>query len=174
MSCVVSSCEDLLPIDVSHALMEVMCEQLQNVLHAFHQQQTAERKDLDAGSKSAKLVGMKYKNYSILNTTGKKSCKEHKGMSGIIFRQIQYFYNHFIKGPCLSTISTSVMLLGMESSKVVESQLADFLVFVRRVLSLRVMKRLSTFVKWIDPLMAIISQKCSLGEVLLKFLQQLF
>ncbi|XP_029024458.1 probable E3 ubiquitin-protein ligase HERC1 isoform X3 [Betta splendens] len=109
-----SSCEDLLPIDVSHALMEVMCEQLQNVLHAFHQQQTAERataerKDPDAGSKSANLVGM-------------------------------------------------------ESSKVVESQLADFLVFLRRVLSLRVMKRLSTFVKWIDPLMAIISHKCSFGS----------
>lgn len=55
---------------------------------------------------------------------------------------------------------------GVESSKVVESQLADFLVFLRRVLSLRVMKRLSTFVKWIDPLMAIISHKCSLGKTI--------
>lgn len=55
---------------------------------------------------------------------------------------------------------------GVESSKAVESQLADFLVFLRRVLSLRVMKRLSTFVKWIDPLMAIISHKCSLGQMI--------
>ncbi|XP_056259323.1 probable E3 ubiquitin-protein ligase HERC1 isoform X5 [Seriola aureovittata] len=109
-----SSCEDSLPIDVSHALMDVMCEQLQNVLHTFHQQQTAERgtaerTDLDSNSKSANLVGV-------------------------------------------------------ESSKVVESQLADFLVFLRRVLSLKVMKRLSTFVKWIDPLMAIISHKCPSGS----------
>uniref|UniRef100_A0A7N8XV71 HECT-type E3 ubiquitin transferase n=1 Tax=Mastacembelus armatus TaxID=205130 RepID=A0A7N8XV71_9TELE len=96
-----SSCEDSLPIDVSHALMEVMCEQLQNVLHAFHQQQT------------------------FLSASG---------------------------------------FSGVESSKVIESQLADFLVFLRRVLSLRVMKRLSTFVKWIDPLMTIISHKCSLGS----------
>ncbi|XP_049459515.1 probable E3 ubiquitin-protein ligase HERC1 isoform X7 [Epinephelus fuscoguttatus] len=109
-----SSCEDLLPMDVSHALMEVMCEQLQNILYTFHQQQTAERgtaerTDLDSSNNSANLIGV-------------------------------------------------------ESSKVVESQLADFLVFLRRVLSLRVMKRLSTFVKWIDPLMAIISHKCSLGS----------
>ncbi|XP_042364650.1 probable E3 ubiquitin-protein ligase HERC1 isoform X3 [Plectropomus leopardus] len=109
-----SSCEDLLPMDVSQALMEVMCEQLQNILFTFHQQQTAERgtaerTDLDSSSKSANLIGV-------------------------------------------------------ESSKVVESQLADFLVFLRRVLSLRIMKRLSTFVKWIDPLMAIISHKCSSGS----------
>ncbi|XP_032396192.1 probable E3 ubiquitin-protein ligase HERC1 isoform X4 [Etheostoma spectabile] len=109
-----SSCEDLLPMDVSHALMEVMCEQLQNIVHTFHQQQTAERgtaerTDLDSSSKSANQIGV-------------------------------------------------------ESSKVVESQLADFLVFLRRVLSLRVMKRLSTFVKWIDPLMTIISHKCSSGS----------
>ncbi|KAL7377168.1 hypothetical protein ABVT39_023074 [Epinephelus coioides] len=109
-----SSCEDLLPMDVSHALMEVMCEQLQNILYTFHQQQTAERgtaerTDLDSSNNSTNLIGV-------------------------------------------------------ESSKVVESQLADFLVFLRRVLSLRVMKRLSTFVKWIDPLMAIISHKCSLGS----------
>ncbi len=58
------------------------------------------------------------------------------------------------------------VVLGAETSKVVESQLADFLVFLRRVLSLRVMKRLSTFVKWIDPLMAIISHKCSLGKMI--------
>uniref|UniRef100_A0A4W6C7G9 HECT-type E3 ubiquitin transferase n=1 Tax=Lates calcarifer TaxID=8187 RepID=A0A4W6C7G9_LATCA len=100
---------DSLPIDVSHALMEVMCEQLQNVLHTFHLQQTAERgiaerTDLDSNNKSANLVG------------------------------------------------------------VANLALADFLVFLRRVLSLRVMKRLSTFVKWIDPLMAIISHKCPLGS----------
>uniref|UniRef100_A0A8C9YMF6 HECT-type E3 ubiquitin transferase n=1 Tax=Sander lucioperca TaxID=283035 RepID=A0A8C9YMF6_SANLU len=79
---------DLLPMDVSHALMEVMCEQLQNILYTFHQQQTAERgtaerTDLDSSSKSANQI--------------------------------------------------------------------DFLV-------------LSTFVKWIDPLMTIISHKCSSGS----------
>lgn len=63
MSCVLSSCEDLLPIDVSLALMEVMCEQLQNVLRTFHQKQTAERetaerKHLDTSSKSTNPVGM--------------------------------------------------------------------------------------------------------------------
>ncbi|XP_074474894.1 putative E3 ubiquitin-protein ligase HERC1 isoform X1 [Sebastes fasciatus] len=110
-----SSCEDLLPMEVSHALMEVMCEQLQTLLYTFHQQQTAERgtaerTDLDSNSKSTNLIGVE------------------------------------------------------SSSKVVESQLADFLVFLRRILSLRVMKRLSTFVKWIDPLMAIISHKCSSGS----------
>lgn len=57
-----SSCEDLLPLDVSHALMEVMCEQLQNTLHAFHQLQkaercTAERPDLDTSSRNSKING---------------------------------------------------------------------------------------------------------------------
>lgn len=56
------------------------------------------------------------------------------------------------------------VVLGSESSIVVESQLADFLVFLRRVLSLRVMKTRSTFVKWVDPIMGIISYKCSLGK----------
>ncbi|KAF0031589.1 hypothetical protein F2P81_016144 [Scophthalmus maximus] len=109
-----SSCEDSLPADVSHALMEVMCEQLHNVLQTFHQQQTAERGTAERAD---------------LDSNGKSGC-----------------------------------LVGAESSEVVESQLADFLVFLRRVLSLRVMKRLSTFVKWIDPLMAIISQKSPLGS----------
>ncbi|KAM3873957.1 putative E3 ubiquitin-protein ligase HERC1 [Diretmus argenteus] len=109
-----SSYEDALPMDVSHSLMEVMCEQLQSILYTFHQQQaaekvTAEDTELDSSNKKAKLVGI-------------------------------------------------------ESSKMVESQLADFLVFLRRILSLRVTKKLSTFVKWIDPLMAIISQKCSSGS----------
>lgn len=58
-----SSCEDLLPLDVSCALMEVMCEQLQNILRAFHQLQTAERctaerKDLDASSRTTKINGV--------------------------------------------------------------------------------------------------------------------
>lgn len=60
------------------------------------------------------------------------------------------------------------VIVGVESSKVVESQLGDFLVFLRRVLSLRVLKSLSTFVKWIDPLMTIISHKCSLGKAISK------
>ncbi|KAF7670462.1 hypothetical protein LDENG_00124780 [Lucifuga dentata] len=109
-----SSCEDVLPVDVSHALMEVMCVQLQNTLCTLQQLQTAERASseqthLDSSRKGANLVGM-------------------------------------------------------ESSKVVECQLGDLLVFLRRVLSLRVIKKFSTFIKWIDPLMAIISHKCSLGS----------
>ncbi|TRY98659.1 hypothetical protein DNTS_005902 [Danionella cerebrum] len=50
------------------------------------------------------------------------------------------------------------------SSRVMESQLADFLVFLKRILSLRVAKRVSAFVKWIDPLMTIISYKSSSGN----------
>ena len=53
----------------------------------------------------------------------------------------------------------------MKNSKVVEFQLADFLVFLRRVISSRVMKKNSTFVKWVDPLTAIISQKCTSGTI---------
>lgn len=60
------------------------------------------------------------------------------------------------------------VVLAVESSKVVESQLGDFLVFLRRVLSLRALKNISTFVKWIDPLMTIISHKCSLGKTVSK------
>ncbi|XP_038130884.1 probable E3 ubiquitin-protein ligase HERC1 isoform X2 [Cyprinodon tularosa] len=107
-----SSCEELLPLDVSHALMEVMCEQLSNILQNLHQQQIAER--LAAA------------------------------------------------GAAPDTNNSSTKLV--KSSKVTESQLADLLVFLRRVLSLRVMKRLSTFVKWMEPLMAIISPKCSSGS----------
>ncbi len=63
LSCAFSSCEDLLPMDVSHALMEVMCEQLQNILYTFHQQQTAERgtaerTDLDSSNKTTNLLGV--------------------------------------------------------------------------------------------------------------------
>uniref|UniRef100_A0A3Q4MJS9 Uncharacterized protein n=1 Tax=Neolamprologus brichardi TaxID=32507 RepID=A0A3Q4MJS9_NEOBR len=80
---------DLLPIDVSQALMEVMCEQLQNILYNFHQQQiaemgTAEKTDVDS-------------------------------------------YTNLVGGANLEIINA-------ENSKVVESQLADFLVFLRRVL----------------------------------------
>ncbi|XP_061589686.1 probable E3 ubiquitin-protein ligase HERC1 isoform X2 [Cololabis saira] len=108
-----SSCEDLLPLDVSHALMEVMCEQLQNILYNFHHQQgaekgTAERADVEANNRNTSLQ--------------------------------------------------------VETRKIVESQLADFLVFLRRVLSLKVMRRLSTFIKWIDPLMAIILRESSSGS----------
>ncbi|XP_054612956.1 probable E3 ubiquitin-protein ligase HERC1 isoform X1 [Dunckerocampus dactyliophorus] len=106
-----SCCEELLPLEVSHALMEVMCEQLQNILRTFQQQQAAER------------------------------------------------------GAAERTVEDSKSLNGSESSsRVLECQLADFLVFLKRVLSLRVMKTLSTFLKWVDPLMAIISYKCSLGS----------
>ncbi|KAM8872529.1 putative E3 ubiquitin-protein ligase HERC1 isoform 2-T2 [Synchiropus picturatus] len=100
-----SSCEDLLPVDVSCALMEVMCEQLQTILLTFQQQQSTEQQTTDR--KDLELT---------------------------------------------------------DSRRAMESQLADFLVFLRRVLSLRVLKTLSTFVKWINPLMTIISSKCSSGS----------
>ncbi|XP_061657060.1 probable E3 ubiquitin-protein ligase HERC1 isoform X5 [Syngnathoides biaculeatus] len=104
------SCEDLLPLEISHALMEVMCKHLQNILHTFQQQQAAERAKME------------------------------------------------------TTAQEWDSLKGSESSRVLECQLADFLVFLRRVLSLRVMTTLSSFIKWVDPLMAIISYKCSLGS----------
>lgn len=148
LSCALSSCEDLLPLDVSCALMAVMCEQLQNLLHTFLQLQaaereTAERAGPDSTSKATNLMGF----------------------SGTIF----FFF--FIEVMPLKSVFQLLFfsfcaVSGVESSKAVESQLADFLVFLRRVLSLRVMKRLSTFVKWIDPLMAIISHKCSLGQMI--------
>lgn len=58
-----SSFEDLLPLDLSHALMEVMCEQLQKSVHAFHQLQTAERCTtertvLDPSSQTSKINGV--------------------------------------------------------------------------------------------------------------------
>uniref|UniRef100_A0A672ZRT2 HECT-type E3 ubiquitin transferase n=1 Tax=Sphaeramia orbicularis TaxID=375764 RepID=A0A672ZRT2_9TELE len=106
---------DSLPMDVSHALMEVMCEQLQNILYTFQQQQATERGTADPAD-------------------GDSSKRTNIVVKHAFRKQIQI------------------------------SDLADFLVFLRRVLSLRVMKRLSTFVKWIDPLIAIISHKCSLGS----------
>lgn len=60
--------------------------------------------------------------------------------------------------------TSCLIVLGLESSRAIESQLADFLVFLRRVLSLRVMRRISTFVKWVDPIMAIIIPKCPSGK----------
>ncbi|XP_051907348.1 probable E3 ubiquitin-protein ligase HERC1 isoform X3 [Hippocampus zosterae] len=110
-----SSCEDLLPLEISHSLMEVMCQHLQNVLHAFHQQQAAE--------------------IAKAETTVTEEAEED-----------------------------GLNLKASQSSRVLECQLADFLVFLRRVLSSRVMKTLSLFIKWVDPLMAIISSKCSLGS----------
>uniref|UniRef100_A0A9J8ANE0 HECT-type E3 ubiquitin transferase n=1 Tax=Cyprinus carpio carpio TaxID=630221 RepID=A0A9J8ANE0_CYPCA len=108
-----SSCEEALPLEVSQALMEVMNEQLQGLLHAIQQQEVLERDSTE----------------HIQEETPKQE-------SADVFR----------------------------SSRVVESHLADFLVFLRRILSLRVAKRVSAFVKWIDPLMTIISYKCSSGN----------
>ncbi|KAK2872403.1 hypothetical protein Q8A67_022300 [Cirrhinus molitorella] len=108
-----SSCEEALPLEVSQALMDVMSEQLQGLLHAVHQQEVLERDSTE----------------HIQDETSKQE-------------------------------SADVV----RSSRVVESQLADFLVFLRRILSLRVAKRVSAFVKWIDPLMTIISYKCSSGN----------
>ncbi|XP_065100040.1 probable E3 ubiquitin-protein ligase HERC1 isoform X2 [Paramisgurnus dabryanus] len=106
-----SSCEDALPLDVSQALMDVMSEQLQGLLHAVYQQEVLEKDSTDDMQEE---------------TTKQESV--------------------------------------VRSSRVVESQLADFLVFLRRILSLRVAKRVSAFVKWIDPLMTIISYKCMSGN----------
>lgn len=50
-------------MDVSHALMEVMCEQLQNILHNFQQQQIAERgtaEGLESSNKSTNQAGVAY------------------------------------------------------------------------------------------------------------------
>lgn len=67
-------------------------------------------------------------------------------------------------GMNLHSLHFSVGMEMVRSSRVIESQLADFLVFLRRILSLRVTKRVSAFIKWIDPLMTIISHKCSSGK----------
>ncbi|KAI4901439.1 hypothetical protein NFI96_014722 [Prochilodus magdalenae] len=112
-----SSCEGALPLDVSQALMDVMCEQLQALLLSLHQQEALENSaeydlDLDPNTKIAKQESAEV----------------------------------------------------LRSSKVVESQLADFLVFLRRILSLRVTKRVSSFSRWIDPLMTIISYHSSSGN----------
>ncbi|XP_066501303.1 probable E3 ubiquitin-protein ligase HERC1 isoform X2 [Hoplias malabaricus] len=112
-----SSCEGALPLDVSQALMDVMCEQLQGLLLTLHQQEVMESSS-------------EYDSEFDPNTnTAKQESAEV---------------------PC--------------SSRVVEAQLADFLVFLRRILSLRVTKRLSSFSRWIDPLMTIISYHSSSGN----------
>ncbi|XP_052393189.1 probable E3 ubiquitin-protein ligase HERC1 isoform X2 [Carassius gibelio] len=108
-----SSCEEALPLEVSQALMDVMSEQLQGLLHAVQQQEVLERDSTE----------------HIQEETSKPEGADV-----------------------------------VRSSRVVESQLADFLVFLRRILSLRVAKRVSACVKWIDPLMTIISYKCSSGN----------
>uniref|UniRef100_A0A8B9H6W4 HECT-type E3 ubiquitin transferase n=1 Tax=Astyanax mexicanus TaxID=7994 RepID=A0A8B9H6W4_ASTMX len=67
----------------------------------------------------------------------------------------------YINVTCLVCTGTEVP----RSSKVVESGgLADFLVFLRRILSLRVTKRVSSFSRWIDPLMTIISYHSTSGN----------
>lgn len=43
-----SSCEEALPLDVSQALMDVMSEQLQGLLHAVHQQEVLERNSTES------------------------------------------------------------------------------------------------------------------------------
>lgn len=60
--CALSSCEDMLPLDVSCALMAVMCEQLQSILNTFLQLQAAKRETTekvasDSTSKATNLMG---------------------------------------------------------------------------------------------------------------------
>ncbi|XP_035245722.1 probable E3 ubiquitin-protein ligase HERC1 isoform X2 [Anguilla anguilla] len=119
-----SSCEDALPLDVLQALMDVMCEQLQSLLHLVHQQEALESGAADCAD----------------HGTGAKKSKPEKG-----------------EVP--------------RSSRVVESQLADFLVFLRRIVSFRGTKRVSAFAKWIDPLMSIVSHRATPGSPLFRNLR---
>lgn len=69
-SCSLSSCEDLLPLEISQALMEVMCQHLQNILRSFHQQQTSERgeteeTDVHVDIKSSNTLGVLHLNVLI-------------------------------------------------------------------------------------------------------------
>ncbi|XP_036385733.1 probable E3 ubiquitin-protein ligase HERC1 isoform X2 [Megalops cyprinoides] len=114
-----SACEDALPLDVLQALMDVMCEQLQGLLHIVHQQEALESSAADIADHGA----------------GGKKSKQEKGEV-------------------------------TRSSRIAESQLADFLVFLRRIVSLRGTKRVSAFVKWIDPLMTIVSHRATSGSPL--------
>nr|XP_015195044.1 PREDICTED: probable E3 ubiquitin-protein ligase HERC1 isoform X5 [Lepisosteus oculatus] len=119
-----SSCEDSLPLEVLQALMDVMCDQLQSLLHVLHQldvleKNTGDKADVGASGKNSK-----------------------QGKTEVV-----------------------------RSSRIVESQLADFLVFLRRIVSLKSTKRISVFAKWIDPLMAVVSQKRSSGVPLIKNLR---
>ncbi|KAL4617326.1 putative E3 ubiquitin-protein ligase HERC1 [Arapaima gigas] len=52
----------------------------------------------------------------------------------------------------------------VHNGRIVESQLADFLVFLRRLVSLRGSRSAPAFIKWIDPLMSIVSPKCTSGS----------
>ncbi|KAF7696652.1 hypothetical protein HF521_005070 [Silurus meridionalis] len=112
-----SSCEGSLPLDVSQALLDVMCEQLQGLLHTYHQQEALE------SSTQCELE------HNPANTETKQERSET-----------------------------------FCSNRVMESQLADFLVFLRRVLSPTVTKRVSSFSRWIDPLMTIISCHSNSGN----------
>ncbi|KAK2827719.1 hypothetical protein Q7C36_018645 [Tachysurus vachellii] len=115
-----SSCEGSLPLDVSQALMDVMCDQLQGLLHTYHQQEALE-------SESSMPCELEHDPINI-------TAKQEIGSEALC------------------------------SNKVMESQLADFLVFLRRVLSPSVTKRVSSFSRWIDPLMMIISCPISSGN----------
>ncbi|XP_053543730.1 probable E3 ubiquitin-protein ligase HERC1 isoform X7 [Ictalurus punctatus] len=121
-----SSCEGSLPLDVSQALMDVMCEQLQGLLHTYHHnhQHQQQQQEVLESSTQCELE------HDPANTTAKQEI-----------------------GSAASC-----------SNKFMESQLADFLVFLRRVLSPSVTKRVSSFSKWIDPLMTIISCHSSSGN----------
>ncbi|KAK1176357.1 putative E3 ubiquitin-protein ligase HERC1 isoform X1 [Acipenser oxyrinchus oxyrinchus] len=118
-----SSCADALPLDVLQALMDVMCLQLQNLLHMVYEQ---EMSDLNTGDHAEK-------------TTCGENPEQEKAR--------------------------------VKSSGIVESHLADFLVFLRRLVSLRSNKSISAFVKWINPLMGIVSQKHTSGVPLIKNLR---
>ncbi|XP_066566869.1 probable E3 ubiquitin-protein ligase HERC1 isoform X2 [Amia ocellicauda] len=119
-----SSCEDALPMEVLQALMDVMCDHLQSLLHMVHQQELPEK---NTGDKTD------------LSTSGKKNKQEKSDM--------------------------------VKNSRIVESQLADFLVFLRRIVSLRSTKRMPAFSRWINPLMDIVTQKCTSGSLLIKNLR---
>ncbi|XP_053504405.1 probable E3 ubiquitin-protein ligase HERC1 isoform X4 [Ictalurus furcatus] len=119
-----SSCEGSLPLDVSQALMDVMCEQLQGLLYTYHHHHQQQQQEVLESSTQCEL--------------------EHD--------------------PANTTAKQEIGSAASYSNKVMESQLADFLVFLRRVLSPSVTKRVSSFSKWIDPLMTIISCHSSSGN----------
>ncbi|XP_051786021.1 probable E3 ubiquitin-protein ligase HERC1 isoform X2 [Erpetoichthys calabaricus] len=59
----------------------------------------------------------------------------------------------------------------VKSRHIVESQLADFLVFLRRIISANSSKRSSAFIRWVDPLTTIIFHKTASGVPLVKNLR---
>ncbi|XP_048876533.1 probable E3 ubiquitin-protein ligase HERC1 isoform X3 [Brienomyrus brachyistius] len=111
-----SSCEDALPWEVLQALMDVMSEQLQGLMHMVHQQEALERSATDGTD---------------LGADGKKPKQDKAQLA---------------RNRCI-----------------VESQLADFLVFLRRIVSPKGTKSISIFIKWIDPLMAILTCRSPSG-----------